>query len=337
MRTSLRIFAVFALVAVSLMAKAAEHDVVTLKNGNRLVGSVTELSRGTLSFSIDGAGSVDMNWSNAESLVTVAVLDVELASGKRLRGTLSTPSPGKLEIKADGNTQIVDMTEVVWMLPIATTFLKRTSGSIDGGLAALQADSELDITLNADALNRTKNSLTEGSYASLLRRRNDVNSQWRNYFQINSRRYFGNRWFVLGKVAIEQDERLDLDIRSLVYGAIGRTIIQTNRTILAVHGGVDYDRENYDGFPISNTSEGLGSVEWDWFDAGSRTELESKATTYVTLNRQRVRLELTSELRHDLPKNFYGAIGVFESFDSDPHTAQHNNDAGLTITFGRSF
>jgi hypothetical protein len=142
---------------------------------------------------------------------------------------------------------------------------------------------------------------------------------------------------VLGNLGIEQDQRLDLDLRSVVYGAVGRTLIQSNRTIVAVYGGVDYNRENYGGFPISNSSEGLGAVEWDWFDPGSKTELLSKATTYLTLNRQRVRLEFKSELRHDLPRNFYGAVGVFESFDSDAPAGQHNNDAGLTITFGRSF
>src|SRR5512133_3294854 len=143
MQTPLRICVVLALVTISSIAKGEEHDVIKLKSGNRLVGSVTQLSRGTLSFSIDGAGAVDINWNNAESLESVTVLDVELKSGKRLRGTLSTPSPGKLEIKADGNAQIVDKAEVVWMLPIATTFLKRTSGSIDFGLAALQANSEV--------------------------------------------------------------------------------------------------------------------------------------------------------------------------------------------------
>jgi hypothetical protein len=319
------------------MAKAAEHDVVKLKSGNRLFGTVTKLSRGTLSFSIEGAGGVDITWSNVESLESVTVLDVELASGQRLKGTLGTQLPGKLEIKSAGNSQVVDMKEVVWMLPIATTFLKRTSGSIDGGLAALQANSEVDVTVDAEFSNRTRNYLTEGSFSSLLRRRNEENSQWRNYFDLNSRRYFGNRWFVLGNLGIEQDQRLDLDLRTVVYGAFGRTLIQSNRTIFAVYGGVDYDRENYGGFPISNSSEGLGAVEWDWFDAGSKTELLSKATTYLTLNRQRVRLEFKTELRHDLPKNFYGAVGVFESYDSDPPSNQHNNDAGLTITFGRSF
>ena len=337
MQTQFRIIAVLALVAISSIAKAEEHDVVTLKSGNRLMGSVNSLSRGTLSFSIAGAGDVDINWSNTETLESVTVLDVELRSGRKVRGTLRTPSPGKLEIKEDGNTEIVDKADVVWMLPIGTTFLKRTSGSIDAGIAALQASSELDVSINAEASNRTKNYLTGATYSSLLRRRNEANSQWRNYFQINSRRYLGDRWFVLGKLGLEQDQQLDLDLRTLIYGAIGRTIIQTNATVLSVYGGMDYDRENYDGFPISNSPEGLGSVEWDWFDAGSRTALTSKATTYVTLNRERVRLELTSELRHDLPRSFYGAVGVFESYDSDAPPGKRSNDAGLTITFGRSF
>jgi len=336
MRAMVRTFTLHLMVVIASTAYAAEHDTVVLKNGDRLLGSVSSLSRGELSFSIDGAGSVDINWSNIESVETITPLDVELSSGAKLRGTLHSPAPGKLEVKTDTTPQVVEMNEVVRITSIAANFADRTSGSIDVGFDFLQANTEFDLTLNAEAENRTTNYLTEASYETILRHLNGENAQWRNNFELGSRRFLPHRWFVLGRFQLEQDQLLDLDLRTLVYGAVGRYLIQSNRSLLGVHGGIDYDRENYGGLPIDNSPEALGNVEWDWFDIGGKTEFESKATTYITLNRSRLRFEASGQLRHDLTKHYYGALEVFESFDTDSHRGK-NNDVGVSIAIGRSF
>src|SRR5690606_15210733 len=51
-----------------------DADIVVLEGGNRLVGAIDGLYRGELSFSIDDAGTVDIDWSNVESLTSTQVL-----------------------------------------------------------------------------------------------------------------------------------------------------------------------------------------------------------------------------------------------------------------------
>lgn len=329
--------AVLSLLLIAISASASEPDVVVVKSGNRMTGSLSELSSGTLSFSIEGAGSVDIDWHNVVSLVSSQNLDVHMASGVRYSGTISSPSDGKLEIKTASGAKVVDMKDVVLIKPVEATFGQRTSGSVDVGFDVLQANDEIDLTLNAEAENRTKNWLTQTSYESLVRRLNGGNTQLRNFFNIGSRRFLSNRWFVLGQFDIQQDQELDLDLRTLVSGSLGRTLVQNNHAVFSAYAGLDYNHENYGGEPTSNTGEALAALEWDLFGDGGKTEWLTEAKSYYALNQARVRLQLDTDIKRYIFRKIYGKINFFETFDSKPPVAQEGNDYGLTITIGRSF
>jgi hypothetical protein len=329
--------AFLAVVVFASTTYASEPDVVVLSSGNRLTGSISELTRGELSFSIEGAGSVDINWHNVDSLQSEKTLDVELRSGERFTGPISSPSKGKLEVKTSIGTKTVDMKDVVRIKPLAATFVERTSGDIEVGFGVYQAQSELDLTLEAGAENRTRNYLTTISFDSLVRRQDGVNSLSRNHFEIGSRRFLPKRWFVLGQFDVQQDEALDLDLRILAAGSLGRMLVHNNRNTLSAYGGFDYNGEAYGGFSNQNSPEGLAALEWDWFDVNSKTELKADARSYFSLTQSRIRFELKTEIRHDLYRKYFAAINFFDDFDSNPPAGQKGTDYGLTITIGRSF
>ncbi len=336
-KSSSKLLAVLAVLLMAIAAGASEPDVVVVKSGNRMTGSLTGLSGGTLTFSIEGAGSVDIDWHNVVSLQSSQNLDVRLASGARYMGTISSPSDGKLEIKTATGLQVVDMKDVVRLTPLAATFRQRTSGSIDLGFEVLQANDEIDLTLNSELENRTKNFLTQASYESLWRRRSGDDNQLRNFFDIGTRRYLHSRWFVLGQFDIQQDQEMDLDFRTLVSGSLGRTLVENNHAIFGAYAGFDYNHENYGAEPTSNTGEALAALEWDIFGDAHKTEWKTEAKSYYGLNQARVRLQLDTNIKRYIYKKIYGKLNFFESFDSRPPVGQEGNDYGLTITIGRSF
>jgi hypothetical protein len=329
--------AFLSVMVASSLAYAAEPDVVVLSSGNRMTGSISGLSRGELSFSIAGAGDVEIDWHNVDSLESGKAMDVKLKSGERLTGPISSPAKGKLEVKTALGPKTIDLKDVVRVLPLHATFAQRTSGSVEAGFGVYQAHSELDLTLEAELENETRNYLTKASYESLIRRLNGVNNLSRNHFEIGLRRFLPRRWFVLGEFEVQQDQALDLDLRLLAAGSIGRYLVKNNRVIFSAYGGFDYNGESYGGFPNSHTAEGLAALEWDWFDVQSKTEIKAVAKSYYALTRSRIRLELRSDIRHDIYRKYFLDVAFFESFDSNPPPAQANNDYGLTITIGKSF
>ncbi|HEY0938630.1 MAG TPA: DUF481 domain-containing protein [Steroidobacter sp.] len=320
-----------------LASIASAEDVVLVDGGNRMTGTITELSRGELQFSIAGAGGVDIDWSNVLELRSPDRFYIELASGERFTGTLEA-NAGRVTITENGMTRRVAMSEVLRIEPSSKSrFVERLGGSVDAGFDFLSANDEIDWTLNATLEHRTKRHLTEASISSLLRRRDSSTAQRRNHFDIASRRLLENRWFVLSKAIIEEDRELDLDSRALLGLALGRTLSQSHRAIFSMYGGVDADREKFRGLDSDTLFEVHAAIEWDWFDVGGDNELQFEATTYYAPDDSRVRVEVQSSLRREIVNDFYWALYLYESYNSDPPQQYEKSDLGIGITIGRSF
>lgn len=317
----------------------AQDDVVELTTGNRLIGTIRSLYRGELRFSIAGAGTVDINWSNVELLESMRTMDVELASGERLSGAVRSPSALQLEVMTEAGARTLPMPDVVRIHPIEPLRLERLSGSLDLGLDALGANDELDVTLNANVEHRTLNWFSEGNLSVYFRELNDETAQDRKDLSVSTRRFVGNRWFAIGQLGWENDDALDLDKRALVGIGGGRTLIQSNRTILSLYAGVDYAVEDYDVTPETERSPELfGAVEWDWFEIGGNTELATKTSIYSNLDRNRKLLKFDASLRREFFDDYYWSVTVYEIVDANPPDGvAADDDQGFTLGIGREF
>jgi Protein of unknown function, DUF481 len=320
----------------SLAADAdANADTVVLTSGNRITGRIIGFSRGQLTFRIQGIGSVDINGNTVQMLESRRTFDVELASGERLEGTLTTPAPEKLQIRGTTGARTVELRDVVRITWIGASFRERSAATFELGFDSISSGDALDWTINGDLEHRTQHYLTEIFLDSLMRRQNDETIQRRNDFEVQARRFLPDRWFALGRFEARDDQHLGLDSRFLIGGAMGATLLQSNQTAVAVYGGLDTMVEDYSGLSGNPTSvEALGAVEWDWFEPGAHTEIETRATIYQTVDSSRHRIELDGSLHRDIFRDFYWAVNVFESYDSDPPPGFEHSDFGVTLAVG---
>jgi hypothetical protein len=219
-------------------------------------------------------------------------------------------------------------------------FRARTTGAIDFGLSFNNAENARTYTLDANALHRSHayKYETQIAYDSWLSARDDAERLTRNNVSVDVRRRLSNRWFALATGAVQQDEPLELNVRLLLGGGVGRKLIQTNRGFLSVEGGLDYDGEDYDNRDTFDHSlEAFAGVGADWFAVGSSTEASAEARTFIGLTRQRARFQLNGKLRRDLVWDMYWAFNIQESFDSDPPGNRPRTDLGLSFSFGWTF
>ncbi len=340
MRKSLSSAASGTLLAAACCVHAQEdqRDTVVLTTDNRLEGEILGLARGELAFSIEGAGRVEIDWSNVETLSSPRHFDVELETGERLSGSIFSPSPGQLAVTAGTAPAAFETEAVVRITPIAATPAERTSGYVDFGLDFLTANDELDLKVDAEAENVMRNYATTLSIDSIVSEVDDETAQRRNYFQIRSRRLLRERWFAIGRLHIEEDRELDLDARTLLGFGGGRTVLQSNRAVVALYGGLAADRERYRGVPgREDSAEAFVTVEWDWFELGGDTQVSTNATTYFSFDRSRRRVELDARLERSIIGNVHWSVSVYESYDSDPPEGLENSDLGLSFAIGRSF
>jgi hypothetical protein len=337
----------FALVPATLVAQTS--DVVEVASGDRISGDVSRLAHGQLAFRTASAGTgrprfagtISIAWTEVVRLTSAKQLDVELASGERFSGSVSSPSPGRLIVQtATGPSRLLEITDIVGIIPIEAGFRGRTTGSIDFGLNFTTAENARTYTLDAAALHHSRgyNYETEVNFDSWLSGQDDGERVTRNNLNTDVRRRLSNRWFAVATGAVQQDEPFDLHARLLAGGGIGRRLIQTNRGIFSVEGGLDYDAEKYgDREAFDHSGEVFAGVAGDWFAAGGSTEASVAARTFISLARRRTRLELDSSLRRDLALNLYWAFNIEESFDSDPPRDRPRSDLGLSFSLGWTF
>ena len=105
--TKIRVIALAVLftLAVPAIAYAQPSDIVQVTNGDRITGTVNGLDRGQLAFGTDAAGTMSIAWTEVVRLTSTQNLDVELSSGERYSGPISSPSDGQLIVQtASGPT-----------------------------------------------------------------------------------------------------------------------------------------------------------------------------------------------------------------------------------------
>jgi hypothetical protein len=330
-------------VCLGLAAEArADHgkiDHLVMVNGDTLTCEVINLEQGRLTVKTDGLGTLSVEWGKVQRVVSPASYQVELSSGRRMIGSIDSPVAGRLAIRTVTAVEVVDLADVVRMAQLESRFFKQLDGSIDYGFNFAQADSLTQSSLNATVSQRTAKYLSQATLNSQITTDSSVSHQKRNTLGLQVQRFLGRRWFVTPLGQFSQNEQLGLDFRSVVAGAIGRYLVQSNRTVLALIGGATYTHERFTGQPGDERSEAVAIADWDWFTFGDR---ETKLSTVVQLyynigSESRTRSELSTSFRRKLFRDFYASLNVLESFDSAPPTGERKNDVSVTASLGWSF
>ena len=224
---------------------AAKTDVVELLNGDRITGEVRSLDRGMLTFSTDHMGTLEIEWEYVKRLQSRQVLDVELQSGQRFFGSLATASePGQLLLESTAKTEhAVAMEDTVKMTPLEETghLLQRSDGYVDLGYSSTKSTDVIQWNLGAGMTFRDRVRLWDFNYSQTL---SDSGTTENTTASLTGelRRFFGNRWFWSGSLQFTRNDAQGVDLRSLIGGAIGRNLVQTNHQLLSLGAGLGYSR-----------------------------------------------------------------------------------------------
>lgn len=104
-------FGLFILITLTSLPLALAADQVTLKNGDRLTGTVVKGDGKTLVLHTDAAGDLTIQFSAIQEIKTVGELHVSLKNGKTAVGPV-TATDGKLEIATKTGTVEAPATDV---------------------------------------------------------------------------------------------------------------------------------------------------------------------------------------------------------------------------------
>lgn len=253
----------FCLSALLGLSSVALADQITLKNGDRLTGTVVKSDGKTIVLHTDAAGDVTIKFDAVQEIKTEQELHVSTKDGKTAVGPVTT-SDGKIEIatKTSGTVEAAkedvtvirnDAEQAAYdksQLPLHLT--QGWTGGANVGFSIARGNSETDnLALAFNAARTTKkDKLT--LYATSVDTKNDLAvapaSKTVANLETGGFRYDRNlhpKLFVFGAADFEANALQYLDLRQVYSGGFGWHVIKSAATTMNILGGGNYTHETY--------------------------------------------------------------------------------------------
>jgi len=263
-----------AAVLVLVVSAAALGDVVTLKDGSRIVGTVERLEGGQLSIATEFAGTIVVDYSLVSSVETAQPMNVQAASGSKLVGTVkATPGSEKAVVETEeGDVGVnVENIEGIWPQGEPSPQERVLQAQIDAARGKWTATFEAGLVSQegntkrfnargrAQIQHQTDKDLLRfslsGEYAEENRKRSAAEVKAGAYFE----HLFTERFFGYAKLDLEYDEFERLDLRLSAVGGGGYYWLKKADHEFKTRAGLGYLHELYQsGRTVDSAQAELG-------------------------------------------------------------------------------
>jgi putative salt-induced outer membrane protein YdiY len=317
-------------------------DLVYLKNGDRLTGTIKDLDRGKLRIKTRTMDTVYVNWVDVESIESSTYLRIAKTDGSFRYGQIhkSDISEG-LQIEENGSISEVPALEVASMKPIRfdESWWHRFEGDISVGIDYKKASEIALVNLTSSMrLREEKYEFELGLDWNETQEPGRDNSS-RADLSGNLTRFLGDRWFWKGSLALQRNQELGINLRTILSGSGGKYFIQTPTMRFEVNAGLAVSAEDRTDNTSIESMEGLIQSSFDIFKLNIPiTRLSANIYVYPGITESdRIRINSDITLRNELVRDFYWELSFYSSYDNQPAAGAAKDDYGIVTSIGASF
>ena len=346
---------------LSFAPAASKAETVTLANGDRISGKISDSDGKTLTLNTDYAGDVKIKWASIKELVADKPLYITTGDKKTVTGTV-TPAAKTLTVHtAAGESVEVDYAKITAIRTAESetafeksqhpTWKQDWKGSGTVGLSLARGNSETTNLNTATAVERkTPDDDFAVSESSLYTTDNAPGGGVTANAVLGSIKYnrnFAPRLFAAAEGDFTHDELQDLTLRAIYTGGIGVHAIANPNTTLDILGGINYTRETYNG-TVANPSPsfqrnlpGLTFGEVFMHKFRSLTTLNETASIYPDLDDlSQYRASFDANAVTKISKWLGWQISVSDRYVTNPPipTTKSNDvilSTGINLAFGK--
>lgn len=256
------------LLALLALSSTLFADQVTLKNGDRLTGTVVKSDGKTLVLHTDAAGDVTLKFDDIQEIKTEEPLHITLKDGKTAVGPVTT-TDGKIEVatknagtveapKEDVTLIRNDAEQAAYDKSLHPGLLHGWNGGANVGFSVARGNSQTEnLALAFNAIHPTLHDKIT-LYATSIDTKNDLATPTTvanlNTGGLRYDRDLNPKLFVFVAGDFMSNALQFLDLRQVYSGGFGFHAIKNDRTILDFLGGINYTHETYsNGTPIPGT------------------------------------------------------------------------------------
>jgi putative salt-induced outer membrane protein YdiY len=327
---------------ISPAANAGKTDVVILVNGNAVTGEVKSLEFGSLRYSTDSMGTVNIDWEDIVAVTSQQDLQIELIDGTRYFGKLFPGDDSYFVRIVTANEEfVIESSRIVRITPIETgdRFLERLDGSFNLGIQTQKSSEVTTSNIAADVSYRTRKYLFGTRLHSSVTDQPNEPTKARQSIGFNYQRFRANRWFTDWFTSWEKNDELGIGGRVSTGGALGRYVTQTNKNQLSLSVGLQGARTSYIGEDESST-EAEGKIEIRYLRRNLAPETSFRFTTTIfplLEDVKRYRAESDLSLRREVYEDLFLELGIGYSYISEAPTGAEKSDYTATTSIGYSF
>lgn len=315
-------------------------DVIELENGDRVTGTLSNLTSGRLAFQTQYAGQIYIDWKQVRSIQTNSQYEVDLMNGQTITGAILPVQPGEYRIGFDqGPTTFASEIMAIRTPPEvhggffsdwhATTDLGYTTtrGNTHTTQLALQFQPQRRSVRDAIKLDiQALSGLADGGNTN----RQSLETR---YDRFVSPRLF---YFLVGKGEHDRLEALQLRLRQGT--GLGVRWRFGSSTQLSTLSGFSFVEEHFSGQEFNQNAEGLFGYEFET-RAIQPFQITSKAQILPNFaNLGRFRSEWDTAIRVPFARRVNFGVRLFHRYDSEPPAGvARKADYGLISTVGTTF
>jgi len=259
------------LMAIFLLGPALFADQVSLKNGDRLTGTIVKSDAKTLVLKTEAAGDVTFQWSAIDAITSTQPLHVGLAGGQTVVGPVATKD-GQIQVTtttagvvtaAKDSVQVIRSDSEEAAYDAAMDRLQHPhlgdfwSGALDTGLSVTRGNSAtLAYNLAARAVRQTdRDKITV--YTAAVYGKNDTTSPSQVIAHqitggVRADNNFRPRWFAFAATDFNSNALQNLDLQNVIDGGVGGHVIKTKNTQFDVFAGAGYNQEFFGAYSLPN-------------------------------------------------------------------------------------
>lgn len=334
-----------------LLAGSLWADQIVLKNGDRVTGVIVKKDAKSITIKTDLFGVVTAPWDQVASILADKEINVVLADGKTVAGTLRQ-TEDKIEISSGGQTLAVPREEVKLMRDAAEqqayerllnpswTRLWAGTGSVGfAGTAGNARTSTFTTGLQAARVTTTDKTTVyfNSVQASALVEGRSAGTAQAVRGGFGYSRNVGSRMFVNTFNDYEYDKFQNLDLRTVFGGGLGYKALRRERMTLDLLGGGAYNYSRFNTPLIRKTGEVYYGNDFTFKINGSTSMFQNFRMFNDMQDFGNYRINFDIGATTKIVKWMTWNVSVSDRYLSNPAPGRKTNDLLYTTGLGISF
>ena len=352
----MKITALMILTLMSFTASALA-DVVTLKNGDRITGTLVTVKGGNLELKSDVLGDLTIPLAQIATFSSDKPAVVMVKGQKPVQGQLQLASSGDWQVTANGQAQTVKAAAADLIMPqdAYQKLVEHTAkpwqdwnGTASLGYSIQRGDQQTNTFSTSVAAVRERPATPTfephwrtnfGLTTLLAHAAQNGSSVTSNTISTNLRQdyLFAADNFVFGFAQLDHVGAQGLYLRQTYGGGYGHDLINNSRTLFSLLGGITFVHEKFFTGAYDQSADVLLGEKLG-IQLTKRVRLDHDLNFYPNLSDTgEYRFDTATTLSAKLSNKFSLNTGVIDLYLSNPALGSHKNNVAFTTGLGYTF